>query len=75
VNDGTNSGNVTLPMGVLVGDTTANRAVNSSDISEAKSNSGQVTDASNFRTDGTANGVINSSDISLVKSNSGTSLP
>ena len=62
-------------MGVLVGDTIANRVVNSSDIGQTKAQSGQPVTASNFRTDVNANGVINSSDISLVKSNSGTSLP
>jgi len=64
-----------VPMGVLLGDTTGNGSVNSSDISQAKSNSGQVTSAANFRTDVTVNGVINSSDIGIVKANSGTSLP
>ena len=67
--------NITVPMNVLLGDTTANRAVNSSDVSEAKAKSGDVTDAENFRDDVTANGVINSSDVSLIKSKSGTSLP
>ena len=67
--------NVPVPMNVLVGDTTANRAVNSSDVSEAKAESGNVTNAENFRDDVTANGVINSSDIGLIKSKSGTSLP
>ena len=55
-------------MDVLLGDTTANGSVNSSDISQTKAQSGTTASASNFRTDVTANGVINSSDISLVKS-------
>ena len=75
VNDGTNIADVSVPMGVLVGDTTANGAVNSSDISQTKSQSGQVVTGSNFRTDVTVNNAINSSDISLVKSKSGTALP
>ena len=58
-------------MGVLLGDTTANGTVNSSDIGQAKANSGQTTTSANFRTDVTANGVINSSDIGTVKANSG----
>ena len=73
--DGTNSGNVVIPMSVLLGDTTANGSVNSSDISQTKSQSGQVVTSANFRTDVTVNGAINSSDISLVKSKSGTALP
>ena len=75
VDDGTTSGDVTVPMAVLVGDTTIDGSVNSSDISQTKSQSGQSVSASNFRQDVTANGSINSSDISLVKSKSGTALP
>jgi hypothetical protein len=75
VSDGTNSGNVSIPMGVLLGDTTGNRAVNSSDISQTQSQSGQPVTSNNFREDVTANGLINSSDISLVQSQSGSALP
>jgi hypothetical protein len=62
-------------MGVLEGDTTANRSVNSSDISQTQSQSGQSVTISNFREDVTINGLINSSDISVVQSRSGTALP
>ena len=75
VSDGTNSGNVSIPMGVLEGDTTANRAVNSSDISQTQAQSGQQVTNGNFREDVTVNGLINSSDISVVQSRSGTALP
>jgi hypothetical protein len=75
VSDGTNVGNVSIPMGVLEGDTTANRLVNSSDISQTQSQSGQGVTASNFREDVTANGLINSSDISDVQQHSGSGLP
>jgi hypothetical protein len=62
-------------MGVLAGDATANGMVNSSDISEVQSQSGQLAGANNFRDDATLNGMINSSDISLVQSQSGMALP
>ena len=75
VSDGTNVGNVGVVMGVLAGDTTANRAVNSSDIAQTQSQSGQPVTASNFREDVTANGLINSSDIGFVQAHSGTALP
>ena len=75
VSDGTNLGNVSLPMGVLEGDTTGNRLVNSSDIAQTQSQSGQPVTADNFREDVTVNGQINSSDIALVQSKSGTGLP
>ena len=75
VNDGTNSGNVDIRMGVLLGDTTANGSTNSSDVSEVKAQSGTATTQSNFRTDVTVNGVVNSSDVSTTKLVSGTALP
>ena len=75
VSDGTNSGSVTVPMGVLLGDTTGNGTVNATDVSETKSKSGQSANASNFRDDVTVNGTINSTDVSTVKSKSGTALP
>jgi uncharacterized repeat protein (TIGR01451 family) len=75
VNDGAGSGNVVVPMNVLLGDTTANKSVNSSDISQTKAQSGTIPTASTFRTDVTVNGLINSSDISTVKSKSGTAIP
>jgi hypothetical protein len=62
-------------MAILLGDTTANGSVNSSDISQTKAQSGTTATSSNFRTDVTINGLINSSDISTVKSKSGTALP
>jgi hypothetical protein len=62
-------------MGVLGGDTTANRAVNSSDIAQTQSQSGQPVTNTNFREDVTVNGAINSSDIAFVQSKSGTALP
>jgi hypothetical protein len=70
-----NSGNVSVQMGVLVGDTTASGAVNSSDIAQTQSQSGQPVTADNFREDVTVNGEINSSDIGLVQAESGTALP
>jgi len=62
-------------MGVLIGDTTANGLVNSSDIAQTQSQSGQPVGPDNFREDVMANGLINSSDIALVQSESGTGLP
>jgi hypothetical protein len=73
---GDNTGDVIGPqMGVLIGDTTANGAVNSSDIAQTQSQSGQLVTVDTFREDVTVNGSINSSDIALVQSQSGTALP
>jgi hypothetical protein len=70
-----NQGNVPVTFGVLLGDTTGNGIVNSSDIAQTQSQSGQSVTAANFREDVTVNGSINSSDIGLVQSKSGTALP
>ncbi len=75
VADANGSGNVPINMAVLAGDTTADTFVNSGDIAQTKSQSGQVVTVSNFREDVTIDGNLNSGDIALVKSKSGTALP
>ncbi len=75
VNDGIGFGDVTVSMGLLLGDTNGNAAVSAADISQTKSKTGQTTDATNFREDLNVSGSITSADISQVKSSSGTSLP
>jgi hypothetical protein len=67
--------NVSGTMGVLIGDTTNDKSVNSADISQTKSRSGQPVGSGNFRSDVTVDGSLNSADISLVKSKSGTAIP
>ncbi len=75
VSDGSRSANVDIPMSVLLGDTNASKAVNSTDISQTKTQSGTAASNANFRNDVTVNGLINSSDVATVKSKSGTALP
>jgi CSLREA domain-containing protein len=75
VSDGTQSGDVGLRVGIGLGDTTGNGAVNASDIAETKAQAGQPVSTANFRNDVTANGAINASDIGLVKAQSGIDLP
>ena len=62
-------------MGVLIGDTSGDRAVNSADITQTRRQSGNVAGSSNFRADVTGDGVVNSADITLVRRQSGTALP
>lgn len=69
------SSSVSARMSALLGDTTGNGLVNSSDIAQTQSQSGQPFGATNYREDITLNGVINSSDISAVQAKSGTGLP
>jgi hypothetical protein len=75
VNYGGNTGDITIPVSFLVGDTNGNGTVNASDVIETKAQSGQPLTNSNFREDITVNGSINTSDISLVKAHAGASLP
>jgi hypothetical protein len=69
------SGNVLVTMGVLVGDTNADKFVDSADITQTKSQSGKPVTSSNYREDVNADGFIDSGDITLVKSKSGNALP
>jgi hypothetical protein len=60
---------------VLVGDTNADRFVDSADIGQTKSQSGHAVASSNYREDLNADGFVDSADIGLVKSKSGDALP
>ncbi len=75
VSDGVNTNDVAVRIGVLTGDTNGDGSVNSADIGQTKSKSGQIVDLTNFRTDLNTDGNLNSADIGLVKSKSGTALP
>jgi Dockerin type I domain/FG-GAP repeat len=69
------SSTVSASMGILAGDTNGDSVVNSADISQTKSQSGEAVTAANCREDVNIDGFINSADVSLVKSRSGTALP
>jgi len=69
------STNVVIPMGILIGDTTGNGFVNAGDVSQTKSQVGQVVGSTNFREDVNASGTITATDVAQVKANVGTSLP
>ena len=74
VTGGTRSGNVSIPMSVLIGDTNADGVVNSTDVSQTQAQSGNTVTQSNFREDVNADGTINSTDVALVQSHLGTTL-
>jgi hypothetical protein len=75
VSDGANSGNVSVSMGVLMGDVTGNRVVSNPDVGSVKSQVAALVTSSNFRDDVTANGVISNTDVSTTKVQVGTQLP
>jgi hypothetical protein len=74
-NNASNTLDVSMPMGVLLGDTSGDGFVNSADIGQTKARSGQSLSSANFRSDVNVDGFLNSADIGLVKSKSGTALP
>ena len=73
--DGSNTGEVTVPMHVLIGDTNGNGSVNASDESQTSGQSSLPVSTNNFRCDVNASGGISSSDIALVKARSGDLVP
>jgi hypothetical protein len=70
-----NSGNVSVPMSILIGDTNADKFCDAVDVSQTKSQSGHAVGLTNFREDVNVDGFIDAVDASLVKSKSGTALP
>lgn len=75
VSDGTTTGDLSVPMRVMVGDTSGNGTVNASDVAQTKSQLGLAVTNSNFRNDVNATGTVNASDVALVKAAVGTSVP
>ena len=70
-----NQSNITVSMGVLIGDTNGDRFVNSGDASQTRNRSGQAADATNFRSDYNTDGFVNAGDATTVRARSGTSIP
>jgi hypothetical protein len=75
VSDGTGTGNLSVPMSVLLGDVTANKIVSNTDVSSVKTQVAAPVTSSNFRNDVTANGIISNTDVSTAKTQVGTTLP
>lgn len=75
VTDGTTTNNLTVPMGVLLGDTNNTKSVTPDDVTLTQSKVGQKVTGTNFREDVTVDGSINSTDVNLVQSKVGTALP
>ena len=75
VNGGSRSGNVAIPMRVLIGDVNGDGVANSADVSETQSQSGNAVRPGNFRNDVNADGSIDSNDVILIQSKLGTALP
>jgi hypothetical protein len=75
LSDGEITSDFSIPIGFLLGDTNGNGVVNTSDVGQTKSFSGQGVDTTNFRADLNVSGTVNATDIGLVKANAGSALP
>jgi plastocyanin len=64
-----------VSMNMLIGDTSGNKTVNGTDVSQTKIQSGHAVTSSNFREDVSSNGTINGTDVSSVKLKSGNGVP
>jgi hypothetical protein len=74
VNDGSNTNDIDVSMGVLTGDANGDGTVNSGDAQVTRNRSGQPADGRNFRSDVNTDGTVNSGDAFLVRARSGTGL-
>ncbi len=75
VNDGTNTNDVAVQMGVLLGDVDANGLMDGNDVSAVQGQTRQPVSTTNFREDVNANGIIDGNDVSLTQAQTRTSLP
>jgi hypothetical protein len=75
VSDGTHTGDVSVSMGVLLGDVDATKLVDSGDVFLVRQQTGQNANSSNFREDVNASGLIDSGDVFLTRQYTATSLP
>jgi hypothetical protein len=67
--------NTAISMNVLIGDSTANKRTNASDVAQTKAESGLPVSGTNFRTDVNISGTINASDVTQSKAHVGHSVP
>jgi photosystem II stability/assembly factor-like uncharacterized protein len=75
VNDSTTTGNVSVEMGVLLGDVDATGRVDGNDVSAVQSHTRQVPDTTNYRYDVDASGRIDGNDVSTTQTQTRTGLP
>jgi len=75
VKNTTTNGNVSVSMGVLVGDVNASKAVTNTDVAAIKTQVAAPVTSANFRNDVNTNGTISNTDVSTTKAQVGISLP
>lgn len=72
---GNQSAAIGASLGILIGDSNGDGAVNSGDALQTRGRAGQAADAANFRSDINADGTVNSGDTISIRARSGTALP
>jgi hypothetical protein len=72
---GGRTGNVAIPMSVLLADVNATGNVDGNDVSEVQSRTRQTVTSGNFRDDVNATGNIDGNDVSITQGQTRTSLP
>lgn len=75
VNDGTTTRSFTIPLALLLGDSSGDGFVNSGDATITRNVSGHDLDATNFPSDFNLDGFINSADATIVRARSGQFVP
>lgn len=74
VSDGLNTGNVTIPMSVLLGDVDASGRVDGNDVAAVQNQVRQPVASANFRDDVNENGIIDGNDVALTQGQTRTGL-
>lgn len=75
VNDGTNMADLTISMGVLLGDVNASRRTDAGDVTQVRQNTVQITAQDNFRYDVNLSGRIDAGDVTVTRQQTVTTLP
>jgi co-chaperonin GroES (HSP10) len=70
-----NTGNVSVPMGVLIGDVSGDGFVNVGDTILIRNHSGETVNSANCRYDLNTDGIVNVGDTIIVRNHSGDFLP
>jgi hypothetical protein len=75
VNDGIHTGDVSIPLAVLLGDVNGSARVDAADVSSVRQQTLQTITTSNFQNDINASGRIDAADVSIARQQTLTSLP
>jgi hypothetical protein len=75
ISDGTNSGDLTVAMVVIVGDVNSSGRVDAADVSLVRQQTLEPVTTSNFREDVNTSGRIDAADVSIIRQRTLTSLP